>query len=148
MNTVDEILDYAIDQEQQAADFYASFAARAEKAGMKKMLLEFAEEEKSHKERLLAVKTGERKLTPEKEVLDLKVSNYLVEVDASDKISYQDALIVAMKRERAAFELYSDMAEKITDANLKQVFVGLAKEEAKHKLFFETEYEKHVLMHN
>ena len=77
MNTVDEILDYAIDQEQQAADFYASFAARAEKAGMKKMLLEFAEEEKRHKERLLAVKTGERKLTPEKEVLDLKVSDYL-----------------------------------------------------------------------
>ncbi|MBF8253834.1 MAG: hypothetical protein HW373_529, partial [Deltaproteobacteria bacterium] len=30
MNTVDEVLDYAIDQEQQAADFYASFAARAE----------------------------------------------------------------------------------------------------------------------
>ena len=48
MNTVDEILDYAIDQEQQAADFYASLAARVEKAGMKKMLLEFAEEEKRH----------------------------------------------------------------------------------------------------
>jgi len=148
MNTVEEILDYAIDQEQQAADFYASFAARAENAGMRKMLLEFAKEEKSHKERLLAVKTGERKLTPEKEVLDLKVSNYLVEVDASDKISYQDALIVAMKKERAAFELYRDMAEKVPDTNLKQVFVGLAKEEAKHKLFFETEYEEHVLMHN
>jgi len=148
MNTVDEILDYAIDQEQQAADFYASFAARAEKAGMKKMLLEFAEEEKRHKERLLAVRTGEHKLTPEKEILDLKVSDYLVEVDASDNISYQDALIVAMKRERAAFKLYSDMAEKVTDANLKQVFVGLAKEEAKHKLFFETEYEERVLMHN
>jgi len=53
-----------------------------------------------------------------------------------------------MKRERAAFELYSDMAEKVPDTNLKQVFVGLAKEEAKHKLFFETEYEEHVLMHN
>ena len=148
MNTVDEILDYAIDQEQQAADFYASFAARAEKAGMKKMLLEFAEEETRHKERLLAVKTGERTLTPEKEVLDLKISDYLVEVDASDAISYQDAMIVAMKKERAAFELYSDMAEKVPDTNLKQVFVGLAKEEAKHKLFFETEYEEHVLMHN
>jgi len=148
MNTVDEILDYAIDQEQQAADFYARLAERAEKAGMKKLLLEFAEEEKRHKERLLAVKTGERKLTPEKEVLDLKISDYLVEVDASDNISYQDAMIVAMKRERAAFELYSDMAEKVPDANLKQVFAGLAKEEAKHKLFFETEYEEHVLMHN
>jgi len=148
MNTVDEILDYAIDQEQQAADFYASFAARAEKAGMKKLLLEFAEEEKRHKERLLAVKTGERKLTPEKEVLDLKVSDYLVEVDAVDNISFQDALIVAMKKERAAFKLYSDMAERVPDSNLRQVFVGLAKEEAKHKLFFETEYEEHVLMHN
>ena len=148
MNTVDEVLDYAIDQEQQAADFYASFAARAEKAGMKKLLLEFAEEEKRHKERLLAVRTGERKLTPEKQVLDLKVSDYLVEVDASDNISFQDALIVAMKKERAAFKLYSDMAEKVPDTNLKQVFLGLAKEEAKHKLFFETEYEEHVLMHN
>lgn len=148
MNTVDEVLDYAIDQEQQAADFYAGFAARAEKAGMKKMLLEFAEEEKRHKERLLTVKAGERKLTPEKEVLDLKVSDYLVEVDASDNISYQDALIIAMKKERAAFKLYSDMAEKVPDTNLKQVFAGLAKEEAKHKLFFETEYEDRVLMHN
>ena len=148
MNTVDEILDYAIDQEQKAADFYESFAVRAEKAGMKKMLIEFAEEEKRHKERLLAVKTGERKLTPGKEVLDLKVSDYLVEVDASANISYQDALIFAMKRERAAFQLYSDMAEKVLDTNLKQVFLGLAKEESKHKLYFESEYEERVLKHN
>jgi len=148
MNTVDEVLDYAIDQEQQAVDFYANLAARAEKAGMKKLLLEFAEEEKSHKERLLAVKSGERELTPEQEVLDLKISDYLVEVDASDDISYQDALIVAMKKERAAFELYSDMAEKVPESNLRQVFVGLAKEEAKHKLFFESEYDERVLMDN
>ena len=119
MNTVDEILDYAIDQEQQAADFYANLAGRAEKAGMKELLLEFAEEEVRHKERLLAAKSGERELTPEQEVLDLKISDYLVEVDASDDISYQDALIVAMKKERAAFELYSDMAGKVPESNLK-----------------------------
>ena len=35
MNTVDEILDYAIDQEQQAADFYTHLAGRAEKAGIR-----------------------------------------------------------------------------------------------------------------
>ena len=148
MNTVDEVLDYAIDQEQQAADFYANLAGRAEKAGMKELLLEFAEEEIRHKERLLAVKSGERELTPEQQVLDLKISDYLVEVDASDDISYQDALIVAMKKERAAFELYSDMAEKVPESNLKEVFVGLAKEEAKHKLFFESEYDEHVLQDN
>jgi rubrerythrin len=148
MNTVDEILDYAIDQEQQAADFYADLAGRAEKAGMKDVLLEFSEEEKRHKERLLAVKTGERELTPEQEVLDLKISDYLVEVDATDDISFQDALIIAMKRERAAYELYSDMAEKIPAGKLREVFTGLAREEARHKLFFESEYDERVLTDN
>jgi rubrerythrin len=148
MNTVDEILDYAIDQEQQAADFYADLANRAEKAGMKEILLDFSAEEQTHKDRLLAVKAGERELTPEQEVLDLKISDYLVEVDASTDISYQDALIVAMKRERAAFQLYSDMAARVPDSHLKEVLQGLAKEEAKHKLFFESEYDDRVLLDN
>ncbi len=148
MNTVDEILDYAIDQEQQAADFYAELAQSVETAGMKKILLDFSEEEKSHKERLLDVKAGDHELTPEQEVLDLKISDYLVEVDASEKISYQDALIIAMKKERAAYNLYSDMAAKIPEGHLKEVLLGLAKEEAKHKLFFEAEYDERVLMDN
>jgi rubrerythrin len=148
MNTVDEILDYAIDQEQQAADFYADVAERAETAGMKKILLDFSAEEKSHKERLLAVKAGEHELTPEQEVLDLKISDYLVEVDASENISYQDALIVAMKRERAAYQLYSDMAAKVPESHLKEVLLGLAKEEAKHKLFFESEYDERIMKDN
>jgi len=148
MNSVDEILDYAIDQEQQAADFYTDLAGRAEKAGMKDILLDFATEEQSHKERLLAVKTGEYELTPEQEVLDLKISDYLVEVGATENISYQDALIVAMKRERAAFQLYTDMAAKVPEGHLKEVLEGLAREEAKHKLFFESEYDDRVLQDN
>jgi len=148
MNTVDEILDYAIDQEQQAADFYADVAQRAETAGMKKILLDFSEEEKRHKRILLDVKAGEHELTPEQEVLDLKIVDYLVDVEVKDDINYQDALIVAMKRERAAYQLYSDMAAKIPDSHLKEVLEGLAKEEAKHKLFFESEYDERVLMDN
>lgn len=148
MNTVDEILDYAIDQEQQAADFYQDVALRAETAGMKKILLDFSEEEKRHKKILQDVKTGEHELTPEQEILDLKISDYLVEVETSENISYQDALIIAMKRERAAYELYSDMAAKIPESHLKEILVGLAKEEAKHKLFFEAEYDEHVLTDN
>ena len=148
MNTVDEILDYAIEQEQQAADFYEDIAQRVEAGGMKKMLLDFAEEEKRHKIILQDVKAGEHELTPEQEVLDLKISDYLVEVEASDNISYQDALIVAMKRERAAYNLYTDMAAKVPESHLKDVLAGLAIEEAKHKLFFEAEYDERVLTDN
>jgi len=148
MNTVDEILDYAIDQEQQAADFYEDVAQRAETAGMKQTLLDFSEEEKKHKIILQDVKAGEHELTPEQEVLDLKISDYLVEVEASENISYQDALIIAMKKERAAYELYSDMAAKLPQGHLKEVLIGLAKEEAKHKLFFEAEYDERVMTDN
>ena len=148
MNTVDEVLDYAIGQEEEAAAFYAALAERAEKAGMKDILLDFSREEQRHKDRLVAVKQGEHQLTPEQKVIDLKISDYLVEVDAGEDISYQDALIVAMKREKAAYRLYSDMAEKVPEGELRDVFVGLAKEEAKHKLFFEEQYDERVLSDN
>ena len=148
MNTVDEILDYAIGQEQQAADFYADMAQRAEKGGMKDIFLDFSREEERHRDKLLDVKRGEQQLHAHQEVIDLKISDYLVDVEADKDITYQDALIVAMKRERAAFRLYSDMATKVQDDQLKAVFVGLAKEEAKHKLFFESEYDERVLRDN
>ena len=73
---------------------------------------------------------------------------HLVEVDAKKNISYQDTLIVAMKRERAAFQLYSDMAEKVPEGNLKDILLGLAKEKSKHKLFFESEYDDRVMKDN
>ena len=94
------------------------------------------------------MKQGEHELSAHEEVIDLKISDYLVEVEADKNISYQDALIVAMKRERAAFKLYSDLAEKVSEDELRQVFLGLAKEEAKHKLFFESEYDERVLRDN
>ena len=122
MNTVDEILDYAIDQEQQAADFYASMAQRAEKGGMKDIFMEFSKEEERHRDKLLDVKQGEHELSAHQEVIDLKISDYLVEVEATENITYQDALIVAMKRERAAFQLYSDMAARVPESHLKQLF--------------------------
>ena len=148
MNTVDEILDYAIGQEQEAADFYASMAQTAEKHGMKEVFMDFSHEEERHRDKLLEVKKGDQELQANTEVVDLKISDYLVEVEADRSISYQDALIVAMKRERAAFQLYSDLAEKVHEEHLREVFLGLAKEEAKHKLFFESEYDERILGDN
>lgn len=148
MNTVEEVLDYAIGQEQQAADFYADLASRAERGGMKDILMEFSREEEHHRDKLLAVKQGEHALTAHEEVVDLKITDYLVDVPVTDDISYQDALIVAMKRERAAFRLYSDMAAKVAEQDLRDVFLGLAKEEAKHKLFFESQYDERILRDN
>ena len=115
---------------------------------MKEVFLGFAKEEQGHKAKLMAVKTGKKMLSSEKRVLDLKIGDSLVEIEPSGDLSYQDALIVAMKSEKAAFRLYSDLAGATDDANLREMFLSLAQEEAKHKLRFEVEYDDYVLTEN
>ena len=63
-------------------------------------------------------------------------------------LDYQKALIIAMKKEKAAFRLYSDLAGRVDDAGIRDLLLGLAQEEAKHKLRFEVEYDDFVLAEN
>ncbi len=148
MNSTEEILDFAIAREQEASDFYADLSKRATSGWLRDELDGFSKEELRHKGKLKAVKKGDQLLSPQARTLDLKISDYLVQVEVTPDISFQDALIVAMKREKAAFRLYSDLARKVDDVELKTLFEGLAQEEAKHKLYFETQYDDQVLRDN
>ena len=52
------------------------------------------------------------------------------------------------RNEKSAFRLYSDLAASVDDNQLKLTFLGLAQEEAKHKLRFEVEYDENILAEN
>lgn len=147
-DTVDDILDFAINEEQMAVDFYSELAENAKTEDMKIVFTEFAEEEIKHKMRLLKIKE-EGFYTLEKEVVeDLKISDYIVNVKPTTTMTYEEALILAMKKEKAAFKLYNALAERAPNADLKDIFLGLAQEESKHKLRFEIEYDEFVLREN
>ena len=145
---VNEILEFAIDREQEAHDFYVDLANKAEQPGMKDLFLQFAREEAGHKKKLEGIKKGSRSFPYADDVVDLKIADYLVEVEPTGDLTYQEALILAMKREKAAFRLYTDLAALTADKDLKLVFRSLAQEEAKHKLRFELEYDDKVLSEN
>jgi rubrerythrin len=53
-----------------------------------------------------------------------------------------------MKREKAAYRLYLDLAAVAEAEELTETFLWLAQEEAKHKLRFEIEYDDQVLKDN
>ena len=53
-----------------------------------------------------------------------------------------------MSQEKAAFKLYSTLADRAPNQDLKNLFLSLAQEEAKHKLRFEIEYDEYVLRDN
>jgi rubrerythrin len=80
--------------------------------------------------------------------MDLKIGDHLVNVDLDADIDYQQALILAMKAEKAAYKLYTELASATDDAGLQETLMALANEEAKHKLRFEIEYDDMVLTEN
>ncbi len=146
--SIDEALDFAIQSEERAANFYKMLAERAETASMRSVFEGFSREELGHKAKLLAIKQGDMELPAPQKVQDLKVGDYLVDVEVDGDLSYQDSLILAMKREKAAYRLYSDLAALAQETKLRQVFFALAQEEANHKLRFEIEYDENVFTEN
>ena len=145
-NSVDEILDFAIRKEEEAAEMYTDLAGKVEKEYMRKLFEDFAREEVGHREKLLQIKQGKLLLPAEEKVMDLKIGEYLADVEPSAVGDYAQALTLAMKEEKAAFRMYTGLAEAAADdENVRTMLLGLAQEEAKHKLRFEIEYDEYVL---
>jgi len=146
--SVDEILDFAINGEENAYLFYMALPEKVDKKWTSDLFKSFAMEEKGHKEKLLKVKEGNLMVHAEEKVMDMKIADYLEDIELSSDLDYQKALIIAMKAEKQAYRLYTDLANSTDDEGLKQTMLGLAQEEAKHKLRFEIEYDDHVLTEN
>ena len=141
-------MDFAIEREQAAVEFYTGLAKSIESASSRKIFEEFAKEEGKHKAKLLEVKRSGTMEPATQQIADLKIGDYLVDVEVGPNPSYQELLILAMKREKSAFKLYTDLAASVDEAGLRDLLLSLAQEEAKHKLRFEVEYDDYVLTEN
>ena len=142
--SIDEVLEFAIDREIEANQLYMDLAAQSQNVTMRKVFEDFAKEELGHKAKLQTMKAN--KITaPAEKVTDLKIADYVVDVKPGPDMDYQDALILAMKKEKASFHLYTDLAEAVENDAQRQTLLSLAQEEAKHKLRFEIEYDDEIL---
>lgn len=144
-----ELIDFAIKQEEEAVAFYSEWAGKVTDASVKQTLLDFAQQERGHKSRLEDLKKrGSGSTAVAKAVKDLQIGDYLVDVQPKSSMSFQEALILAMKKEKAAFRMYTDLSERADTAELREIFRFLAQEEASHKLGFELEYDTLVYQEN
>ena len=146
--SVDEILDYAIAREEEAAKFYTDLSGKMDRPAMQQVFKDFAKEEWGHKAKIMDIKKGKTLEPVKHKVLDLKIAEFVEDVEMSSEFNYQKALILAMKREKSAFKMYSDLAKSTDNASVRDIFLALAQEEAKHKLFFEVEYDENYLAEN
>lgn len=145
---VEEVLNFAVKGEEEAHAFYVEWSQKLSDKALKKVFEELAGEEMKHKEFLLNVKKGESLKPSETEIMDLKISEYISDARASSNMDYQDALSLAMHKEKEAYKLYTGLAAMSKSEEMKNTFKALAQEEAKHKLRLEIMYDEEILKEN
>ncbi len=141
MTRLEEILNFAIEEEKAAAAFYLSLAAQAKSAEMRSALKAFAQEEQGHEARLRRMQTQGLPQASSAPAPDLKIADYQVKMEPGPDMTYRDLVMLAMQKELAANRLYTALAETSPDPAVSETFRQLAQEEARHKLKFETEYD-------
>ncbi len=147
--SVDQIMDFAIQSEENANRFYMDWSTKVEDKSLRKVFLELAGEEAKHKVYFQDLKKGKKIMIPTtQKITDLKISDYIVDIDAKNDMNYQDALTLAMQQEKEAFKLYSGLSLMVEDEEMKKIFLTLAEEEAKHKLRLEIMYDDEILVDN
>lgn len=134
-----EILQFAISLEQMSYEFYIDLSKRTASDAMKKVLLDFAEEEKGHKQRLERI-IGAAENIPADALDSNEVARYIAAVPIPENMTYEQAIKIAMNKEHAAMMLYQILAKMTEDRALRDVLELLAVEEAHHKRRFEKEY--------
>lgn len=149
-NRYREIIEFAITKEQEAASLYEQYREVVTAAAGKKLLAEMAQMEREH-ERLLTdiLERGDDHLTGKTEsVGDLHLSDYLVDIELKKDSPIEDVFIFAMKAEQKAADLYGRLAELQSDSDARELFARLSKEEKKHKLDLESQYDEGIMRWN
>ncbi len=146
--TTYDVLDFAIQKEEDSASFYEALAERVNRPVMRMVLLEFAAEERMHRDKLLTIRNSGLRLLPTgKELETMGISKHIKSVKVDTNVDMAQALRLAMREEKAAFILYFKLAEMTKDRDMRLTLLALAEEEAKHKLRFELEYEDFLFEH-
>ncbi len=136
--SVPDILDFAIAKEIEAHDFYIRLAETVIDSDLRETIKGFAIDELQHRLRLEAIKAGEIGFIDD-EVGSLDIAERVPPVAPSAEMSYVDLLVVAMTKEKAAFRIYTNLASLTKNRRFRDTLLGLAKEEAQHKLRLEIE---------
>jgi rubrerythrin len=151
-NALVTIIKTAIEREIAAYQLYTDAAQMVEAEHVKGALEDLAAQEVGHRRRLEGVLEGRglRQISrrQEQQVVDLGLTDYLVEEPLAADSDFQAVLIVAGKREKASHDLYAGLAQVAEDEDTRKLFAFLANEEMGHKNRVESLYEDLVLREN
>ncbi|HLZ18127.1 MAG TPA: ferritin family protein [Smithellaceae bacterium] len=134
------IIANAIHAEAEAFDFYSAVSEKARDAAIKRLFKDLAEEEAKHKRTL----EGFIKRDPGKmhfsESADYKIGDSLPTPALTLDLKPVDGIVIAIKKELEAMQMYTQLANASADEEQKNVFLELAAMERGHKSRLEDIY--------
>ena len=131
--TYQQILKDAIQGEIEAYKFYLAVAEKTENSFLEELFLAFSQEEKKHRQILENLRDSPSKTIIFTKVPDFHVAETIETPELTLEMRPQDAIALAMKKEQAAMEHYTQLADACTDPDQKKVFLELAAMERGHK---------------
>ena len=147
--SIDAILQEAIQGEVESYELYAELVDRVKAPQVKETLQQLAQEELGHKANLEKMLSGPGQLRiqirelQESAVQDYGIGDHLqvdpLEVDAT----FQDVCIFASKKEQQSYDVYNVLAQQ-SSGEVHALFAAMAKDEMRHKNLVERWYEEDV----
>ncbi len=140
------VVQTAIEREREAQELYLEASEKVKAGEARELLHDLAAQEEGHRRRLERLLAGQ--ISPEvlarydREIVDLRITDFLQEVPLDERSDVQQVLIVAGKREAGSHALYAALADACEDDEVAALFQFLATEELEHKQRIERLYEE------
>ncbi len=130
----------AINNEGAAYTFYHTISEKIKDANLKTLFGELAGEEKEHREYLQKLLSRDITSLGFSTTKDYKVGDSIPTPPLTPDMKPVDGLVVAIKKELAAMQMYTQLANASDDAEVKKLFTELAAMERGHKARLEDIY--------
>jgi rubrerythrin len=137
---VKKIISLAIDREVEAYTFYRSVSDKVKDPALKKLFNELAGEETQHRtflQNFLSKDVGKFHFDAKK---DYKVGDTLPTPKLTIDMKPLEGLVIAIKKELEAMQMYKQLAGLSTDSEQQLLFSQLANMESTHKARLEDIY--------
>jgi rubrerythrin len=135
-----KIISTAIDREVEAYTFYRTLGDKVKDKALKDLFDELAGEEKKHREFLQAFLTKDASKMKFSPGHDYKVGDALPSPKLTTDLKPLDGLVLAIKKELEAMQMYTQFANAAADVETQLLFSQLANMERGHKARLEDIY--------
>ena len=135
-----KIISTAIDREVESYTFYRAISEKVKDPVMKKLFTELSGEEKQHREFLQGMLSKDVTKMHFDAKKDYKIVNTIPSPPLSPDLKPLDGLVLAIKKELEAMQMYTQLAGLSADMEQKFLFTQLANMESGHKARLEDIY--------